>query len=208
MCSVMHCRMQRRALQREYSVTCAKLLFKVQIIFKVHIGTMHYLLLSLTLELERICLTSPECVSNLKVHLNDTYIYVKCNSPVRIFQMHHAAASIHAPPSVLCSYCDGISTMHIRSASPGCICVLQPTAVHHLFGRGNLSPGGQKQKPPPRDLQGDDDKDDDGGGVCRNVGVGRRYRQSTPVGSKPRCGEAGYVLVHPGIAVKQLDKMT
>ena len=26
----MHCRMQRRALQREYSVTCAKLLFKVQ----------------------------------------------------------------------------------------------------------------------------------------------------------------------------------
>ena len=120
----------------------------MQIIFKVQIGTMHHLLLSLTLELERICLTSPECVSNLKVHLNDTYIYVKCNSPVRIFQMHHAAASIHAPPSMLCSYCDGISTMHIRSASPGCICVLQPTAVHHFFGRGNLSPGGQKQKPP------------------------------------------------------------
>ena len=62
--------------------------------------------------------------------------------------MHHAAASIHAPPSVLCSYCDGISTMHIRSASPGCIFVLQPTTVHHLFGRGNLIPGGQKQKPP------------------------------------------------------------
>ena len=68
----MHCRMQGRAVLREYSVTCAKLLFKVQIIFKVHIGTMHYLLLSLTLELERIRLTSPECVSDLEVHLKDT----------------------------------------------------------------------------------------------------------------------------------------
>ena len=92
---------------------------------------MHHLLLSLTLELERVRLTSPECVSNLKVHLKNTY-YLHI-SKVQFTGAHFPNASCRCLNS--CStfsvvlllwrylnnaYQERISRMHLCAAAHSC----------------------------------------------------------------------------------------